>query len=439
MLISTRAGAILGVFAFALIAPAQTTNPSNCQDITIPVSASANNLIVPPLPDLTQPGAPNALLATAANVSAQNNTQSESGTFDISARYCPAPSPCPGAKGQVIEILVHGGTYTKEYWAGGGFNNASFDSDPYSWIKYASARNYATLSIDELGNGNSSHPDPAEIVQPLLQSETIHGIIDQLHTGKIGNTTYASVVLIGHSFGSYTTARLAQNHPDDLAALILTGYSNDLSANVILQENFEYEPAFLVTPSRFADLSQGYFAMSNRTGRTVAFYYNGTYDPIIPILDFDTEGTVAVGEPFGTTIDPVPQYTGPVLLVSGDHDAVVCGNNTGGSCLPAEKSTVAKTQAFFPNANSIEYFLANQSGHSINFHYSAQDTFEKIHDWIDGRFGGGGCAWSGSQGNITTGPAVPPKPYTGGGAGSGVGIGAVVIGLLGICLSLLVA
>ncbi len=83
--------------------------------------------------------------------------------------------------------------------------------------------------------------------------------------------------------------------------------------------------------------------MSNRTGRSVAFYYNGTYDPIIPVLDFETEGTVAVGELFGTTIEPVPEYTGPVLLVSGDHDAVVCGNNTRGSCLPAANSTVVKT------------------------------------------------------------------------------------------------
>jgi len=236
--------------------------------------------------------------------------------------------------------LVHGGSYTKDYWAGGGFDG--FDGDQYSWIKHASERNYATISIDELGNGNSSHPDPAQFVQPLLQSETIHAIVAQLHEGKVGDRPYSQVVLIGHSFGSFTSARVAQNHPTDLAALILTGYSSDLSGNVILQENFEYQPAFEVAP-RFQGLPHRYFAMSNRTGRSVAFYYNGTYDPIIPVLDFETEGTVAVGEPFGTTIEPVPEYTGPVLLVSGDHDAVVCGNNTRGSCLPAANSTVAKT------------------------------------------------------------------------------------------------
>ena len=137
---------ILGIIASLLILPTHTANPQACQDIVLTVSASADNLVLPSLPDLTKPGGPNAFLATAAEVAAQNNTKVEDGTFDISARYCPAPSPC-GDKAQAIEILVHGGSYTKEYWAGGGFNG--FNGDQYSWIKYASERNYATLSIDE--------------------------------------------------------------------------------------------------------------------------------------------------------------------------------------------------------------------------------------------------------------------------------------------------
>ena len=429
---SVRFAATLASIASFLVDPTHAGNPQSCQDIVISVDASANNLVVPSLPDLTKPGAPNAFLATAADIAAQNNTQLEGGTFNISARYCPAPSPC-GEQGEVIEILVHGGSYTKEYWAGGGFSG--FDGDQYSWIKYANGRNYATLSIDELGNGNSSHPDPAQVVQPLLESETIHAIVQQLHTGKVGNRQYSDVVLIGHSFGSFTSARLAQDHPKDLAALILTGYSKDLSGNVILQENFEYEPAFEVTP-RFKDLPQGYFAMSNRTGRSVAFYYNGTYDPTIPVLDFETEGTVAVGEPFGTTLNPVPEYTGPVLLVSGDHDAVVCGNTTGGSCLPAANSTVAKTRSFFPNATSFEYFLANQSGHSINFHYTAPQTFKAIHDWIDSKFNVGignntACPSSNvsTTANTTASPSAP-KPYTAGATTTVLNLGTLCAGLL---------
>ena len=352
--------------------------PERCQEITISVFASAQNVVAPALGNLSEPGAVNALLAKAGTV---NQTETESGTFNISARYCPIREAATGETSDVIELLIHGGSYTKDYWAGGNF--PGFDGAEYSWIKYAERRNYATLSLDELGNGNSSHPDPAKVVQPALESETIHAIIGQLHAGKIGNKRYPKVVLIGHSFGSLTSARLAQNHPTDMAGLILTGYSHDLSGNIVLQNNFQYEPAFTVMPRRFSHLPQAYFAMSNESGRTHAFYYAGHYDPIISSLDFETEGTVPLGEPWGVTIDPVPAYTGPVLLCSGDHDAVVCGNNTGGSCLPADTSTVAASKNFFSNAESFTYVLANESGHAINFHYGAQRTFEAVHDWID--------------------------------------------------------
>ena len=433
---STRPIATASVVAALLLCPSQAANPSQCQDIVLDVSASADNVVVPPLPsNATTPATVNEFLGTATANLALNRSQVESGTFNISARYCPATSPCAGQK-EVIELLVHGGSYTKDYWSGGGFTNTSFNGDPYSWIKYASERNYATLSIDELGNGNSSHPDPTE-VQPLLETECIHSVVEQLKAGKIGNTTYSQVLFIGHSFGSQNLARLTQNHPTDPAALILTGYSDDFSGNIPLQANFGYLPGDLVSP-RFADLPGGYLAMSNSTGRSDAFYYNGSYAPIITVLDFASEGTVAIGEPFGNILKPVPQYTGPVLLVSGDHDAVVCG--PGHDCLTApggrSNCTVARTSSFFPNAASFTYNLANSSGHSINFHYSSQQTFGYIHDWIDAKFGSGGsvngtCPKT-SNTTVATSPTL--KFATGSAAVNGITFGAVAAGLVAFLL-----
>ena len=182
--------------------------------------------------------------------------------------------------------------------------------------------------------------------------------------------------------------------------------------------------------------------MSDRTGPSVAFYCNGIYDPIIPVLHFKSEGTIAIEEPFGTTIDPVPQYTGPVLLISGDHDAAVCGINTQGSCLQAADSTVAKTKSFFPEAACFDYFLPNQSRHSINFHYTATQTFKAIRDWIDLKLGGGPgnntCNTSlnaTTSSNMTTTPS-PPKAYVAGSAVNLVSVGAVAAGLVAVlCLT----
>lgn len=35
----------------------------------------------------------------------------------------------------------------------------------YSWVRYANEQGYATLTLDHLGNGLSSHPDPVLYVQ----------------------------------------------------------------------------------------------------------------------------------------------------------------------------------------------------------------------------------------------------------------------------------
>ena len=69
---------------------------------------------------------------------------------------------------------------------------------------------------------------------------------------------------------------------------------------------------------------------------------------------------VALGKPFGYTIDWVPGYTGPVLFVPGDYDTVVCGYTTGGSFLPAADLSVATTESFFSNTSDFECFLANR-------------------------------------------------------------------------------
>ena len=332
------------IAAVLLLYPSRAANPSHCQDIILTVSASANNVVVPPF-NATTPAAVNEFLGTAQAITALNKTQIESGIFNISARYCPAPLSCGGQK-EIIELLVHGGTYTKDYWSGGGFPD--FNGDPYSWIKYASERNYATLSIDDLGSGNSSHPDPVETVQPLLESECIHNIVEQLKAGKIGNTIYSKVVFIGHSQGSINLYLLAQNHPTDPAALILTGFSDDNSGEIPLEAKFGYLPGDLAN-TRFADLPRGYVVASNRTDRTVSFYYNGSYDPIIAVLDFANAGTLPIGENFGlNNLKPPSPYTGPVLLVSGDHDAAICGAEH--DCLTApggpSNSTVAVNNLF---------------------------------------------------------------------------------------------
>jgi hypothetical protein len=53
---------------------------------------------------------------------------------------------------------------------------------------------YPTIALDNLGSGNSSHPDPIVVVQMSLQVEIIHQIITKLRAGEVGGP------LLGKSF-----------------------------------------------------------------------------------------------------------------------------------------------------------------------------------------------------------------------------------------------
>lgn len=74
---------------------------------------------------------------------------------------------------------------------------------------------------------------------------------------------------------------------------------------------------------------------------------SGRYGPIIYSLHLKTEGTIALGETWGVVVDLVPAFMGPLLLCSGERSAVFCGNDTRGSCLPVDTSTIIGTKNFF--------------------------------------------------------------------------------------------
>lgn len=163
---------------------------------------------------------------------------------------------------------------------------------------------YPTLSVDNLGSGNSSHPDPLAVVQMSLQVEIIHQIIGGLRTGELlgplRNKYFQNIIYVGHSYGSICGNALAATYPFDASALVLTGYSGEFINGLGPLAAGIAAPAQTVMP-RFANLKPGYLAQSVESGRVAGLYTSlspgiGGYDPAVAQADFDNEGTVAVGE-----------------------------------------------------------------------------------------------------------------------------------------------
>ncbi len=88
--------------------------------------------------------------------------------------------------------------YTKAYWFGLYYNVQN------SWVSYTANEGYATLAIDRLGNGQSSHHN-ALTTQIPLQVEILHLIIEAARSGNLplpepySGARFDKIIAIGHS------------------------------------------------------------------------------------------------------------------------------------------------------------------------------------------------------------------------------------------------
>jgi hypothetical protein len=105
----------LGFSGLAVSVPTNITCPSNpelvCRDLVIPVTATANNTLLPTYPNSTSPTAFYEYLGSLnfSNIAPFANVVS--GTFNISATYCEPTIQVDGRN--AVQLLVHGAAYTK--------------------------------------------------------------------------------------------------------------------------------------------------------------------------------------------------------------------------------------------------------------------------------------------------------------------------------------
>jgi pimeloyl-ACP methyl ester carboxylesterase len=115
-------------------------------------------------------------------------------------------------------------TYTKAYWFGLYYNVQN------SWFSYAANEGYATLAIDRLGNGQSSHSD-ALTAQIPLQVEILRLINEAARSGNLplpeaySGASFDKIIAVGHSLGSVVVNSLNWRYPSDANATLLTGYA----------------------------------------------------------------------------------------------------------------------------------------------------------------------------------------------------------------------
>ncbi|CAG8971836.1 hypothetical protein HYALB_00001947 [Hymenoscyphus albidus] len=212
---------------------------------------------------------PNNLLGTFGSLPNPTLGVAVSSNFHIAGRFC-EPEVVNPSRQNTLQFLVHGATYTRDYWTGKGFNG-----DQYSWVDYASKQGYPTLAIDRLGNGASDHPDPILVVQYPAQTEVLHKVLQAIRSGA-GNSLprqFSKIIYVGHSYDSIIGNALTSKYPTDVDSIVLTGcssvfyYTNQTIAGLAV-----FAPASITDPARFGNLSPGYVQTINLDGVREVFY-----------------------------------------------------------------------------------------------------------------------------------------------------------------------
>ncbi|KAE9375083.1 hypothetical protein N431DRAFT_463194 [Stipitochalara longipes BDJ] len=299
-----------------------------------------------------------------------------SAAYNISASYCSPTLNIPN-RAKTVQLLVHGATKNKFYWSALGPVGAGYEEERYSWVDFAGFRGYHTVAIDRLGVGNSSHPDPNFVRLPLEANITSQ-IVQQLRQ------RFDNVVLVGHSVASLIINYLLIQEPNVADALILTGYVH--AFGVVNTSAQQFVPAN--TFPRFAELDPGYLTLASAANMRESFYGNdGSFDPVVPVIDFQREDVQAVGEQesvfsvitssFGSAISLSKK---PLAIIVGENDEPLCNSN----CGEGPGNLAAQSVTFFPDAKPFAPIVITNTGHFLNLHLSAPETFTKANDWLDG-------------------------------------------------------
>jgi pimeloyl-ACP methyl ester carboxylesterase len=278
-------------------------------------------------------------------------------------------SPNPAA-GRVLHVLISGATYGKLAW------DFPYQPERYSYVRALNRAGVATLNLDRLGMGASSHPDSAD-VNVNTHIFIIHQLISAARTGAFG-VPFDKVVIVGHSYGSVIAYGVGNRYPHDVNGVIISGLQH------------EFDPAFLrefwgtLHPAneeggRFANLDRGY--LTSRPGDRHLYYRAEAADPNVIALDEATKETFTTAD--ARTFPPVMAESkgirAPVLDVIGQFDRWFCA----GERCDGATSTTTRTRGSFADDICFEQYVIPGTGHDVNVHYESYRWFAVAAEWTE--------------------------------------------------------
>lgn len=273
-----------------------------------------------------------------------------------------------------VQVLLHGGGYDHRYWDAGTINGSE-----YSYARDMVRRCYSVLALDRLGAGESSRPDGFFLDKEQDASSIAQVLTDLRRQANPTGRKFKRVVLVGHSFGSFSSIYTLGTYGDLVDALVVTGWTN--SPGVV-----PIDPAFIQ-----ALLVNPYINLPPEV-RTALFYSLDSADPDVVAFD---NAALADTTTSGFVIDAVDVFTARALgdvaqikaLTNVDRIGVPVFVQLGDFDVLFPASLAGAEAAFYSSAPSVTVATLTEIGHSFNLHLNRQAGWDQIAAWINSTIG----------------------------------------------------
>ncbi|KAF8587749.1 hypothetical protein K439DRAFT_1630361 [Ramaria rubella] len=295
--------------------------------------------------------------------------------FEVFGELC-EPVSADSTFSHAIQLLLHGQSYTSQYWdvSWNGFQN-------YSYVALSCSKGISSFAYDNLGAGRTTRPQSstecqmptAGNVSSSLAKDLKSGAISRILTGR--EMKYDKVIGFGHSLGSATLNYAAigdgENSPFD--ALVLTGSIHD--PEFIINPPVAAVPASQVDPARFPNLDPGYITTPNISARMI-FYGPTLASFSLDVFNLD-ELTKDAGSHWLTLqiraiYTPAARFKAPVVELVGSFDKVHCLPNGA----PCDQTKLQTSEAiFFPDSKNFSMIVIDGFGHDLNLEFAAAKAF----------------------------------------------------------------
>lgn len=291
----------------------------------------------------------------------------------------------PDRRANVLQVLVHGVTYSQAYWDLAGFG------EKYSYSSVMNKKGYATFAIDRVGSGRSSHPLGTRLTVES-HANAVHDVVQAARDGSLPGGPYDRVVLVGHSYGT-VISWVEQTTYHDVDGLVLTGVMHLLGPENMIDLVTHTQPAALDPRLRQSvGMDLNYLTTTPRS-RGQLFYSPGLEDtdPAVVAADEATKGTMTLTElatfPRRFVDGTTNRINVPSLVAMGQYDNFFCVGIHLQACDDSER-LAGSERPFWSPAAQMEAYVLPGAGHNMNLERNAQEWYARAAQWFDVHFPG---------------------------------------------------